>query len=70
MPNVNARRCTYVAADGSMLEAENCSVEPERYWDGLHVVGDFRAKEPGGQWEPIAARELTLPLTGTVIQWK
>jgi hypothetical protein len=70
MPNVNARACTHVAADGSMVKSENCSVEPERYWEGLHVVGTFMAKDPGGEWEPLDARELTLPLTGTVVQWK
>jgi hypothetical protein len=70
VPNVNARKCTHIAADGSGLKSENCSVEPERYWEGLHVVGIFMAKDPGSDWEPIDAKELTFPLTGTVIQWK
>jgi hypothetical protein len=70
MPNVNARKCTHIAADGSGLQSENCSVEPERYWEGLHVVGTFLARDPGREWELIEARELTLPVTGTVIQWR
>ena len=70
MPNVNARKCTHVAADGTVLESENCSVEPERYWEGLHVVGAFRERSASGEWEVLEARELTLPVTGTVIQWK